>query len=85
MDEDSISKESPHTVWRNMSQAPYKISLNAKDLQILRQAKQENRETMDVLSGEDIELLQLHFVGQGHSTEDNLSAGDLDVCVIYRP
>lgn len=85
VDEESISKESPHTVWRNMSQAPYKMSLNAKDLQILRNAKQENRETMDVLSGEDIELLQLRFVGQGHSTEDNLSAGDLDVCVIYRP
>ncbi|KAJ5592208.1 hypothetical protein N7537_009112 [Penicillium hordei] len=85
VDEESISKESPHTVWRNMSQAPYKISFNARDLQILRNAKQENPEKVAVLSGEDIELLQLHFVGQGHSTEDNLGGGDLDVCVIYRP
>lgn len=85
VDEESISKESPHTAWRSMSQAPYKVSLNAKDLQILRKAKQENRETAEVLSGEDIELFQLRFVGQGHPIEDNMSAGDLVVCVIYRP
>ncbi|KAJ6128538.1 hypothetical protein N7471_009755 [Penicillium samsonianum] len=85
VDEESISKESPHTAWRSMSQAPYKVSLNAKDLQILRKAKQENRETAEVLSGEDIELFQLRFVGQGHPIEDNMSAGDLVVCVIFRP
>ncbi|KAJ5465572.1 hypothetical protein N7530_009359 [Penicillium desertorum] len=85
IDEESISKESPHTVWRNMSHAPYKISLNASDLQILRKAKQENRETMDDLSGEDIELLRLRFVGHGHPAEDNLGAGDLVIFVIYKP
>lgn len=68
-----------------MSEAPYKLSLNGKDLQILLEAKQENRETADVLSGEDIELLQLRFAGQGYPTEDKISAGDLDVRVIYRP
>ncbi|CEJ61826.1 hypothetical protein PMG11_10343 [Penicillium brasilianum] len=85
VDRETISKEPPHVVWRNMSEAPYKLSLNGKDLQILLEAKQENRETADVLSGEDIELLQLRFAGQGHPTEDKISAGDLDVRVIYRP
>lgn len=85
VDGETISKELPHAVWRNMSEAPYKISLNGKDLQILLEAKQENRETVDVLSGEDIELLRLRFAGQGHPTEDKMSAGDLDVRVIYRP
>lgn len=68
-----------------MSHAPYKISLNARDLQILRKAKQENRETMDDLSSEDIELLRLRFVGHGHPAEDNLGAGDLVIFVIYKP
>ncbi|CAI7640091.1 unnamed protein product [Penicillium glandicola] len=85
VDEESISKESPHTAWRNRTQAPYKISLNAKDLQILLKAKQGNRETVDIPSGEGIELLRLSFAGQGYPTEDKLSAGDLDVFVIYRP
>lgn len=85
VDEESISKDLPHAAWRNMSEAPYKISLNGKDLQILLEAKQENRETVDVLSGEDIELFRLRFAGQGHPTEDKVSAGDLDVRVIYRP
>ncbi|KGO42027.1 hypothetical protein PEXP_054350 [Penicillium expansum] len=85
VDDESISKESPHTAWRNMSHAPYKISLNANDLEILRKAKQEDRETVDVLSGEDIELFRLHFAGAGHTTEDKMSAGDLDLRVIYRP
>ncbi|KAJ5218449.1 uncharacterized protein N7498_000548 [Penicillium cinerascens] len=85
VDRESISKGLPHAAWRNMSEVPYKISLNGKDLQILLEAKQKNREMVDVLSGEDIELLRLRFAGQGHSTEDNVSAGDLDIRVIYRP
>ncbi|KAJ5126156.1 hypothetical protein N7448_005468 [Penicillium atrosanguineum] len=85
VDRESISKELPHAAWRNMSEVPYKISLNRKDLQILLEAKQENRETVDVLSGKDIELLRLRFAGQGNPTEDKMSAGDLDVRVIYRP
>ncbi|KAJ5628175.1 hypothetical protein N7490_010403 [Penicillium lividum] len=85
VDAESISKELPHAVWRNLSEAPYKISLNGKDLQILLEAKQENRETVDVLSGEDIELLGLRFAGQGHPIEDKAIAGDLDVRVIYKP
>ncbi|KAJ5970185.1 uncharacterized protein N7479_000103 [Penicillium vulpinum] len=39
LDGGSISKESPHTTGREMNHAPYKISLNAKDLQILLRAK----------------------------------------------
>lgn len=85
VDWETIYKELPHVVWRNMSEAPYKISLNGKDLQILLEAKQENPATVDVLSGEDIELLRLRFTGQGYPTEDKMSAGDLDVRVIYRP
>lgn len=85
VDEESISRGLPHAAWRNMSEAPYKISLNGKDLQILLKAKQENREMVDVLSPEDIELLRLRFAGQGHPTEDKVSVGDLDVRVIYRP
>jgi hypothetical protein len=81
---ESISKELPHEVWRNMSEVPYKISLSGKDLQILLKAKQENRKKGDGLSGADIELLRLRFAGQGHPTEDRVSAGDLDVRVIYR-
>lgn len=85
VDEESISKDLPHTVWRNISEGPYKVFLNGKDLQILLKAKQENRGTVDVLSGENIELLRLRFAGQGYPTEDKVSAGNLDVRVIYKP
>ncbi|KAJ5161427.1 hypothetical protein N7492_006819 [Penicillium capsulatum] len=84
LDEGSIYKDLPHTVWRNPSKASYKISLNAKDMQILLKAKQGSRDTASVLSSEGIELLRLRFPGQGHPTEDNLSTGDLIVHIIYR-
>lgn len=85
LDKDSISRDLPHTVWRDTREGPYKIFLNGKDLQILLEAKQENREKVDVLSGKDIELLRLRFAGQGHPTEDKVNSGDLHVRVVYRP
>ncbi|RHZ65522.1 uncharacterized protein CDV56_108844 [Aspergillus thermomutatus] len=66
-------------------ESPYKVFLEAADLQTLVDAKCKMRHAIDAVPGEGIELLKLRFPGYGEYTEDKMDIGDLDLRILYKP
>ncbi|OQD87784.1 hypothetical protein PENANT_c005G03477 [Penicillium antarcticum] len=80
----TVSSGLAHTVQRYDGSTPYRISFNADDLKILRDAKLKGPNSTNDPFYEGLELLRIRFKGQGEPTEDNGHKGDLDLRVMYK-